>query len=134
MYTIGFAIMQIPANMIALKVRPRYCIMACELGWTAFTFAQAAAKTPQQMYVFRFFVGLLESGFSPIIIFLLGSWYNKKELAKRIAIWHITGFFGSATSGFLTAGIQRTLDGHAGLAGWRWLYISVLIRVGQSSS
>jgi hypothetical protein len=36
-YTIAFAIMQIPSNAIALKVRPRICIMVCELGWTIFT-------------------------------------------------------------------------------------------------
>lgn len=69
-------------------------------------------------------IGLFESAFSPVIIFLLGSWYNKSELAKRVAIWHITGFFGSATSGFLAAAVNASLDGHLGLAGWRWLYIS----------
>lgn len=68
-------------------------------------------------------IGLFESGFSPIIIFLLGTWYTKTELAKRIAIWHITGFFGSATSGFLQAGIYSSLNGRLGLAGWRWMYI-----------
>jgi ACS family pantothenate transporter-like MFS transporter len=69
------------------------------------------------MYAFRFMIGLFESGFSPIVIFLLGSWYNKAELAKRMAIWHITGFFGVATSGFLQAAVHRTLDGSLGLAG-----------------
>ncbi|KAK6063135.1 pantothenate transporter liz1 [Seiridium cupressi] len=113
-YTIAFAIIQIPANAIALKIRPRICLVICEIGWTIFT---------NDMYAFRFMIGIFESGFSPIIIFLLGSWYNKSELAKRIAIWHITGFFGSATSGFLAAGIYETLDGHLGLAGWRWLYV-----------
>ncbi|KAF2448077.1 pantothenate transporter liz1 [Karstenula rhodostoma CBS 690.94] len=122
-YTIAFAIMQIPSNLIALKIRPRYCIVVCEIGWTIFTFAQAAAKSPSHMYAFRFMVGLFESGFSPVIIFLLGSWYTKTELAKRIAIWHITGFFGTATSGFMQAGIHASLDGHLGLPGWRWLYI-----------
>ncbi|KAH7324276.1 pantothenate transporter liz1 [Stachybotrys elegans] len=122
-YTIAFAIMQIPSNAIALKIRPRICIVTCEIGWTIFTFAQAAATSSRQMYAFRFMVGLFESGFSPIIIFLLGSWYTKTELAKRMAIWHITGFFGSATSGFLQAAVHRTLDGNLGLAGWRWMYI-----------
>ncbi|GKT41271.1 pantothenate transporter liz1 [Colletotrichum spaethianum] len=75
------------------------------------------------MYAFRFMIGLFESGFSPIIIFLLGSWYTKPELAKRVAIWHITGFFGQATSGFLQAGIHKSLNGHLGMAGWRWMYI-----------
>ncbi|KAF5978779.1 pantothenate transporter liz1 [Fusarium bulbicola] len=86
-------------------------------------FAQATATSSNQMYAFRFMIGLFESGFSPIIIFLLGSWYNKAELAKRMAIWHITGFFGSATSGFLQAAVHRTLDGSLGLPGWRWLCI-----------
>lgn len=76
------------------------------------------------MYGFRFMIGFFESAFSPIIIFLLGSWYTKTELAKRVAIWHITGFFGQATSGFLQAGVYASLDGHLGVAGWRWLYIS----------
>ncbi|KAH7178945.1 major facilitator superfamily domain-containing protein [Fusarium sp. MPI-SDFR-AT-0072] len=122
-YTIAFAIMQIPSNAIALKIRPRICIVVCELGWTIFTFAQAAATSSNQKYAFRFMIGLFESGFSPIIIFLLGSWYNKAELAKRMAIWHITGFFGAGTSGFLLAAVHRTLDGRLGLPGWRWMYI-----------
>lgn len=92
-------------------------------------------------------VGLFESAFSPVIIFLMGSWsvflylflksfnpdililievaqrYSKPELAKRLAIWHLTGFVGQAVSGFLQAAIYNTLDGRNGLAGWRWLYI-----------
>ncbi|RDW66647.1 hypothetical protein BP5796_09396 [Coleophoma crateriformis] len=122
-YTIAFAIIQVPANLVALKLRPRICLVVCEIGWTIFTFAQAGAQTPGQMYAFRFMIGLFESGFSPIIIFLLGCWYTKTELAKRIAVWHITGFFGSATSGFLQAGVYASLNGHLGIAGWRWLYI-----------
>lgn len=40
-YTIAFAIMQIPSNILALKIRPRICIVVCELGWTAFTYVHA---------------------------------------------------------------------------------------------
>ncbi|KAJ6630337.1 MFS general substrate transporter [Mycena sp. CBHHK59/15] len=122
-YLIGFAIMQLPSSVIALKVRPSIWLFCCEIGWTIFTFAQAGAKSPREMYFFRFMVGLFESAFSPVIIFLLGSWYSKAELAKRVAIWHLTGFVGQACSGFMQAAIYDTLNGKAGLAGWRWLYI-----------
>lgn len=92
--------MQIPASFIVLKVRPSYFLFVCEigsalslllspvvftliftmflvsacLGWTIFTFAQAGVKTSGMMYFFRFMVGLFESAFSPVIIFLMGSW------------------------------------------------------------
>ncbi|KAF9018546.1 MFS general substrate transporter [Hymenopellis radicata] len=122
-YIVGFAIMQIPSSWIALKIRPSWWLFACEIGWGTFTFAQAGARNPQMMYFFRFMVGFFESAFSPVIIFLLGSWYTKPELAKRVAIWHLTGFVGSACSGFLQAAIYNTMDGRHGLAGWRWLYV-----------
>lgn len=53
----------------------------------------------------------------------MGSWYTQPELAKRISIWLLSGTAGQAFSGFMQAAIYKTLDGHAGLAGWRWLYI-----------
>ena len=41
--------MQIPSNFLALKIRPSYLLAACEIGWMAFTFAQAGAQTVNQL-------------------------------------------------------------------------------------
>ncbi|KAA8575838.1 hypothetical protein EYC84_004927 [Monilinia fructicola] len=49
--------------------------------------------------------------------------YTKTELAKRIAIFHMTAPLGTAFSGYLQAAVYRNLNGSHGLAGWRWLYI-----------
>lgn len=48
---------------------------------------------------------------------------NTDSTPRRVAVWHVTGFFGQATSGFLQAGIHKGLDGRLGMAGWRWMYI-----------
>jgi ACS family pantothenate transporter-like MFS transporter len=55
--------------------------------------------------------------------FILGSWYTEKELGKRIALVFVAGPAGQAFSGFMQAGIYTSMNGLAGLAGWRWLYI-----------
>lgn len=69
-------------------------------------------------------IGFFESAFSPIIIFLLGSWYTKTELAKRVAIWHITGFFGQATSGMISTIVVVAMEtNHARLSTSRSLCI-----------
>jgi ACS family pantothenate transporter-like MFS transporter len=54
---------------------------------------------------------------------VLGSWYTKTELVKRVALFHMTAPLGSAFGGYLQIAVYKTLDGAHGLAGWLWLYI-----------
>ncbi|PLB48448.1 MFS general substrate transporter [Aspergillus steynii IBT 23096] len=122
-YTVAYAIMQIPSTLIIQRVRPRYWLAAMEIGWGVFTIAQAGMHNVGELYAFRFLVGLFESSFFPCMLFVLGSWYTKTELAKRIAILHMTAPLGSAFSGYLQAAVYKNLNGNHGLEGWRWLYI-----------
>ncbi|OTA98478.1 hypothetical protein M426DRAFT_258647 [Hypoxylon sp. CI-4A] len=91
--------MQIPSTLIVQKIRPSIWLAAMEVGWAAFTFAQAGLHNVSQL------------------------WYTKTELAKRVAIFHMTAPLGSAFGGYLQAAVYTSLDGAHGLAGWRWLYI-----------
>lgn len=127
-YTVAYAVMQIPSNIIIQYIRPSYWLAAMEICWGTFTFAQAGVRNSNMLYAFRFLVGLFESSFFPVMLFVLGSWYTKTELAKRIAIFHMTAPVGSAFGGYLQAAIHESLDGHHGIAGWRWLYIICGVR------
>lgn len=127
-YTVAYAVMQIPSTLIIQKIRPSIWIAGMELGWATFTFAQAGTRNVGQLYAFRFLVGLFESSFFPVIIYLMGSWYTKTELAKRVALVHMTAPVGSAVSGYLQAGVYQHLDGKRGLPGWRWLYLVCGVR------
>ncbi|KAF8858271.1 pantothenate transporter liz1 [Acephala macrosclerotiorum] len=122
-YTVAYAVMQVPSTLIIQKIRPSYWLALMEIGWGTFTFAQAGLHNVTQLYVFRFLVGFFESSFFPCLLFVLGSWYTKTELAKRVAIFHMTAPLGSAFGGYLQAAVYKSLDGHSGLVGWRWLYI-----------
>ena len=127
-YTVAYAVMQIPSNIIIQYIRPSFWLAAMEIGWGVFTFAQAGLRSVDQLYAFRFLVGFFESSFFPALLFVLGSWYTKTELAKRIAIFHMTAPLGSAFGGYLQAAVYKNLDGSHGLAGWRWLYIVCGVR------
>lgn len=54
---------------------------------------------------------------------MLGSWYGPKELAKRTAILLEIESIASMFSGYLQAGLHSSMDGRAGIAGWRWLFV-----------
>ncbi|KAL1407818.1 hypothetical protein Q8F55_007253 [Vanrija albida] len=123
LYTAAYALMQVPSTLIVQKVRPSLWLGGCEVAWAVFTFAQAGAHNTNTMYALRFMVGVTESAFFPVGLFLLGSWYTPTELAKRTAIFHFTAPAGSAFAGYLQAAVYKTLNGTHGLGGWRWLYI-----------
>ncbi|KIH88853.1 MFS transporter, ACS family, pantothenate transporter [Sporothrix brasiliensis 5110] len=122
-YTVAYAVMQIPSTLIIQRVPPRLWLTAMEVGWGIWTFAQAGMHTTGQLYAFRFLVGLFESSFFPAMLYLLGTWYTKTETAKRIALFHMTAPLGTAFGGYMQAAVYNNLDGVHGLAGWRWLYI-----------
>ncbi|RAH45363.1 pantothenate transporter liz1 [Aspergillus brunneoviolaceus CBS 621.78] len=123
LYTIAYAVMQIPSTLIIQRVRPSVWLAGMEVAWGAFTFAQAGVRTVPQLYVFRFLIGLFESSFFPSLLYLLGSWYTKTELAKRVALFHMTAPLGTAFGGYLQAAVYENLNGARGIDGWRWLYL-----------
>jgi MFS family permease len=70
-------------------------------------------------------LGLAEAGYIPGGIYMLSTWYTRPELAKRVAIFFFGMFGGNAISPLLGAGILK-LDGRSGLAGWKWIFLSML--------
>lgn len=123
MYTVAYAVMQVPSTLIIQKIRPSIWLAVMEVAWGAFTFAQAGVHNVPELYAFRFLVGLFESSFFPALLYLLGSWYTKTELAKRVALFHMTAPLGTAFGGYLQAAVYENLNGAHGIEGWRWLYI-----------
>ncbi|KAF4540049.1 Pantothenate [Lasiodiplodia theobromae] len=123
-FNIGIIIGTVPSQMIQLKyVRPSIWIPSCELAWSILVMLMASAKNIETIYALRFFVGLLESCAFPGYAAILGSWYGPSQLAKRMALFEQSSGIAGMFSGYLQAGLYTGLNGTAGLAGWRWLFI-----------
>lgn len=72
----------------------------------------------------RVLLGFAEAGYIPGAVYILSSWYTKRELAKRVAIFFFGMFGGNALSPILASGILL-LDGERGIRGWQWLFLSM---------
>jgi hypothetical protein len=59
----------------------------------------------------------------PGALFLLSSWYTRRELATRTAVLYTGSLLSSGFGGLVGAGVQYGLDGAHGLESWRWLFI-----------
>lgn len=83
----------------------------------------AAAKTTTQLCVVRFFLGLAEASTYSGTIYIIGSWYKPREIAKRTAIFTASGQIGTMFAGAMMAAIHRGMHGMAGLRGWQWVFL-----------
>ncbi|KAH7380706.1 major facilitator superfamily domain-containing protein [Pyrenochaeta sp. MPI-SDFR-AT-0127] len=120
---VGYILMQLPSNMILTRVRPSLYIPVWVCLWSCVSASTAAVQNFRGLIAIRFVLGITEAPFFPGVFYLLSCWYTKKELALRYAVLYSGLVLATAVSGLLAAGIFSGLDGVAGLAGWRWLFI-----------
>jgi MFS family permease len=111
---VGYILGQLPSNYILSKVRPSIYISAWVGLWGVISACTAAATSYSHLVVIRFFPGAL---------FLLSSWYTKRQLAFRMAILYSGSLLSGAFGGLISAGIQANMDGLRGIASWRWMFI-----------
>ncbi|KAI1868231.1 hypothetical protein JX265_007054 [Neoarthrinium moseri] len=122
-FFVGYILTQIPTNMILNRMRPSIFLPGVMCAWAVVSAATGAVKNYAGMVALRFILGFVEAPFFPGALFLFSAWYTKKELAARISILYAAGQMAGAFGGLLGSAIMGGMDGKAGLADWRWLFI-----------
>ncbi|KAJ4017839.1 hypothetical protein NW766_003910 [Fusarium irregulare] len=130
----------VPSNMLITKVKPGMYMSCWMLVWAAVSgksqttgkriplltvpsACTALVKNYAGLVVCRFFLGITEAPFYPGATYMLSIFYTRKEVAARIALLYCAQILATGFSGLIAAGIFAGMDGLAGLAGWRWLFI-----------
>ncbi|ORY56170.1 MFS transporter, partial [Pseudomassariella vexata] len=119
----GYIALQIPSNMIITRVRPSLYLSGCMIIWGVVSGLTATVHNYAGLVAVRFFLGLVEAPYFPGALFLLSSWYTRKELALRTSILYAGSLLSGGFGGLVGAGVQYGLDGVRGLPSWRWLFI-----------
>lgn len=104
-------------------VRPRFYLPGCLFVWSLFVLFLFKCNNAQQFYVMRFFIGFFESAAWPGLMYVLGAWYRKSELARRSGLFVVSGVLGQMFSGYLQAALFTGMEGKGGMPAWRWLFI-----------
>ncbi|KAK2609102.1 hypothetical protein QQS21_002329 [Conoideocrella luteorostrata] len=74
------------------------------------------------LLVTRSFLGLVQGGVFPGIVYFISMWYQSHECGLRIAMFYSVAVAGTSFNGLIGNGILN-LQGVAGLDGWQWLFI-----------
>lgn len=87
----------------------------------AATLLTAAAFDWGGLVALRWFLGMAESAFFPLVIYYLTSFYRRGELARRLAIFYAASNIALAFSGLLAWGTFQ-IEGGA-LSTWKYLFV-----------
>ncbi|KAK5118535.1 hypothetical protein LTR85_008000 [Meristemomyces frigidus] len=120
---VGSILGGIPSNLLITWVPPRYVLPACEIAWGLITLGTFKITSVKQLYVLRFFLGVLEGTSFVGIQYVLGSWYKRTELGKRTAIFANSAYVGTAFGGYIFSAVLATMNGYRGVAAWRWAFV-----------
>ncbi|EAT78937.1 hypothetical protein HBH56_071930 [Parastagonospora nodorum] len=119
---LGIVVLEIPSNIILQRIGPRIWMSTQVIIFGLVATLQVFVKDKTGFLVSRMFLGLCEAGYIPGGIYTLSTWYTKRELAKRVAVFFFGMFGGNAISPLLASGILKLGD-RGGLRGWQWLFL-----------
>ena len=118
----GYIIFEIPSNLMLKRATPRKWIARIVVSWGICSTCMAAVTNYSGLLATRFFLGLMEAGLFPGVLFYLSFWYPRKDLAFRIAMLLSAATAAGAFGGLLAYSISF-MNGVGGLSAWRWLFI-----------
>jgi len=121
-FFIGYALFEVPSNMILERVGARRWIARIMVSWAIISALMALTVGPTSFLVLRFLLGVAEAGFFPGIIFYLTTWYPSRYRGRVISALFLAVPVSNALASVISGAILG-MDGILGLKGWQWLFI-----------
>lgn len=111
-----------PWAIMMKKLTPRVLLTTLCIVWSLTTIFSGFITNIAGLYVARLVLGACEGGLFPGLNLYLTMVYKREEQAKRVSYLFVCTALSGAFGGLL-AYVLLKMDGVAGYAGWRWVYI-----------
>lgn len=121
-FTIASVVFSLPCTMCVRFVGPRIWFAIITFCFGIITLCTAFIHTWGQMIALRVLLGAAMSGIYPGMTYLISVWYTRREQQLRFAVMQSGEVVGLATGNIVNYALNH-LDGKAGLAGWRWMFL-----------
>jgi len=107
--------------MLGKKFGPARVLPILMFTFGSFTLLSAAAYNFGGLFAIRWFLGMAESAFLPLVIYYLTTFYRRGELARRLAIFYAASNIANAFSGLIAFGVFQIKNSN--IPNWRYLFI-----------
>ncbi|KAF2125844.1 MFS general substrate transporter [Dothidotthia symphoricarpi CBS 119687] len=119
-FYVPYVIFAPPIGMLGKKYGPNRVLPIMMFCFGSFTLLASCVHNWSGMMALRWFLGMAESAFFPLVIYYLTTFYRRGELARRLAIFYAASNIANAFSGLLAFGVFQI---KSSLDSWRFLFI-----------
>ncbi|KAF2637277.1 MFS general substrate transporter [Massarina eburnea CBS 473.64] len=109
-----------PFAMLGKKYGPNRALPLMMFCFGSMTLISASVKNFAGLMALRWFLGMAEAAFFPLVIYYLTTFYRRGELARRLALFYAASNIANAFSGLLAFGVFQI---NSSLSGWRYLFL-----------
>ncbi|OJD19816.1 hypothetical protein ACJ73_08613 [Blastomyces percursus] len=120
-FFVPYVIFAPPVAMLGKRFNPARVLPILMFTFGLMTLLSATAHNFSGMFALRWFLGMAESGFFPLVIYYLTTFYRRGELARRLALFYAASNIANAFSGLLSFAVFRIKN--TSLEGWRYLFL-----------
>ncbi|KAF7914267.1 uncharacterized protein EAF01_000673 [Botrytis porri] len=120
-FYIPYVLCALPIAALGKKYGPATVLPILMMFFGSFTILGVAVQNFGGMMTLRWFLGMSESAFFPLVIYYLTTFYRRGELARRLAIFYAASNIASAFSGLLAVGCFQITS--TPLYPWRYLFL-----------
>jgi ACS family tartrate transporter-like MFS transporter len=121
-FFLGYAIFEIPSNLILERVGARRWISRIMITWGVISALMATVTGPISFLTMRFLLGVAEAGFFPGIILYFTYWFPTRYRARVNSALFVAVPVSNAVAAVVSSAMLR-LDGVFGLKGWQWIFV-----------
>ncbi|PIL29203.1 MFS general substrate transporter [Ganoderma sinense ZZ0214-1] len=120
-FFVPYVIFSAPVAFVGKRYGPSRVLPVLMFIFGSMTLISASVKNFGGMMATRWILGMAESGFFPLVIYYLTTFYRRGELARRLAIFYAASNIANAFSGLLAFGVFHIKDSK--IPAWRYLFI-----------
>ncbi|ERS94883.1 MFS transporter [Sporothrix schenckii 1099-18] len=112
-------------GVLGKKLGPNRVLPLMMFSFGSFTLLTACVRNFGGLLALRWFLGMSESAFFPLVIYYQTMFYRRGELARRLAVFYAASNIASAFGGLLAFGVFHIRSGVFGAAvdNWRYLFL-----------
>lgn len=122
-FYVGYVLFEVPSNMVMHRVGARRWLSRILICWGVVLIGTAFVRTPTQLNVARFLLGVVEAGLLPAIIYYLGLWFPARYIGKPVSVVYVACIVSLIVGGPFCTFLMVHFNDVVGFTGWRWTMV-----------